>query len=174
MKIESKGVLLICPLPLLGRLRVIICIASAPSQKAYDLARTCIICGDPAGSREHIFPAALGGRRTNKGIYCGPHNEGFSPLAAVLSKQLELINALLSVRPDDADGPRSTVLKGPDGNTIRLSGNAIEAHASAAPPEVKEGEGQSLSFASDAKADAWIAEQRAKGYDVRITDLDPR
>ncbi len=65
------------------------------------MTRTWIICGDSAGSQEHIFPAALGGRRTSKGIYCGLHNEGFSPLAAFLSRQLELLNALLSVRPID-------------------------------------------------------------------------
>lgn len=128
------------------------------------MAKTCIICGDPAGSREHIFPAALGGRRTNKGIYCGTHNEGFSPLAAVLSRQLELINALLSVRPDRSATPRSIVLTGPDGNSFRLSGNEIEAHASTPTPEIREGEEQSLSFANDAEANAWIAAQRAKGY----------
>lgn len=134
------------------------------------MAKTCIICGDPAGSREHIFPAALGGRRTNKSIYCGTHNEGFSPLAAVLSRQLELINALLSVRPDRSDAPRSIVLKGPDGNAFRLSGNEIKAHASTPTPEIREGEEQSLSFANDTEADAWIAEQRAKGYEVRTTN----
>src|SRR5215204_3086692 len=64
------------------------------------MSRTCIICGNRAGSREHVFPAALGGRRTNKGIYCGRHNNGFSPLAGIIAAQLKLINPLLAVRPD--------------------------------------------------------------------------
>ena len=63
----------------------------------------CIICGGRTGSHEHIFPAALGGRRTNKRIYCGDHNKGFSPLAAILSRQLRPINALLGVRPDHSE-----------------------------------------------------------------------
>ena len=67
------------------------------------MPRTCIICGKRAGSREHTFPAALGGRRTNKGIYCGMHNQGFSPLASIITDQLKVINALLAVRPDHRD-----------------------------------------------------------------------
>jgi hypothetical protein len=34
------------------------------------MAKTCIICGGRAGSGEHVFPAVLGGRRINNGIYC--------------------------------------------------------------------------------------------------------
>lgn len=67
------------------------------------MAKTCIICGERAGSREHIFPAALGGRRTNKGIYCEKHNKFFSPLAFAISKQLKLFNSLIEVRPDHSD-----------------------------------------------------------------------
>jgi hypothetical protein len=55
------------------------------------VGKKCIICGGAAGSREHVFPAALGGGRVNKGIYCGTHNNGFSPLAAILSAQLTLL-----------------------------------------------------------------------------------
>jgi hypothetical protein len=47
------------------------------------MPKTCIICGKRAGSHEHTFPAALGGRRTNKGSYCGLHNNGFSSLAKI-------------------------------------------------------------------------------------------
>lgn len=64
--------------------------------------RTCIICGERAASREHVFPAALGGRRTNKGIYCAYHNNAFSKHAAKITEQLRHFNALLGVRPDHA------------------------------------------------------------------------
>jgi hypothetical protein len=56
------------------------------------MPRTCIICGNRAGSAEHIFPAGLGGRRTNRGIYCGPHNNGFS---------ISILKALVVVTGDD-------------------------------------------------------------------------
>jgi hypothetical protein len=41
-------------------------LASRRSERT--MAKTCIICGKAAGSQEHVFPAVLGGRRTNKGI----------------------------------------------------------------------------------------------------------
>jgi HNH endonuclease len=62
--------------------------------------RSCIICGKNAASREHVFPAALGGRRTNKGIYCSKHNNAFSKHASIISEQLRHFNALLAIRPD--------------------------------------------------------------------------
>ena len=72
------------------------------------MPRTCIICGGPTGSREHIFPAALGGRRTNKGIYCGGHNNAYSGLAGIISEQLAIFNAQLGIIGDHADGICST------------------------------------------------------------------
>lgn len=46
------------------------------------------------------MPAALGGRRTNKGIYCDVHNNAYAGLVDELSRQLEAFNALLGVHPD--------------------------------------------------------------------------
>jgi hypothetical protein len=80
--------------------------------------RTCIICGKRAGSREHTFPAALGGRRTNKGIYCGPHNQAFSPLAAIIAEQMKSINALLAVRPDHRDRAEPFHYTSPEGEEL--------------------------------------------------------
>lgn len=62
--------------------------------------RTCIICAEPAGSREHLFPAALGGRRVNKRIYCAHHNHALADGAGVLAEQLRTINAILMVESD--------------------------------------------------------------------------
>src|SRR4051812_40581253 len=136
------------------------------------MARPCIICGKAAGSREHLFPAALGGRRTNKGIYCGEHNQGFSPLAKILSDQFEAINAILSVRPDHSDEPRRVEVSMPDGVTYAISGNDVRL---AQPQVLKEkilGESTetSLRFSDEQQIQTWIAQQRAAGLNVRITN----
>ena len=91
------------------------------------MGKDCIICGGATGSREHVFPAALGGRRVNKGIYCGTHNNGFSPLAAILSSQLTAVNALLGVRPDHSDEPRQlTAINPSDGQAYLLPALNVE------------------------------------------------
>ncbi|HCV74065.1 MAG TPA: hypothetical protein DHE23_26710 [Agrobacterium sp.] len=80
----------------------------------------------PAGSREHVFPASLGGRRTNKQIYCGPHNNGFGPLANIIAQQLKPVNALLAVRHDRADRAEPFIYEGPNGEKLRLFAGTVE------------------------------------------------
>ena len=80
----------------------------------------CIFCGEEAGSREHTFPAALGGRRTNKGILCGPCNNGFSGLDAQLEQQLAVVNGLLGVRSDRAKAPKLASFTDDRGNPVGL------------------------------------------------------
>jgi hypothetical protein len=138
------------------------------------MARDCIICGKRAGSREHVFPAALGGRRTNKGIYCGKHNNDFSPLADILSQQLRAINALLAIRPDHSDAPRSFALDTPGGESYALSGDGI---ALAKPQTLEEADfgatrEVTMRFSSEAQFEDWRAEQQAAGNDVRITSRE--
>jgi hypothetical protein len=138
------------------------------------MARNCIICGGRTGSGEHIFPAALGGRRRNKGIYCGEHNNGFSPLATILSDQLGAINALLSVRPDHSDTPRRFVIDGSDGENFALSGNEIWLRQ---PRIIEETETNSsrevtMKFGSEQQLQQWLAEQRQAGMDIRITSRE--
>ena len=89
------------------------------------MTRTCIICGVAANSGEHIFPAALGGRRVDRGIYCGTHNNGFSTLADVLSRQLAMVNALLGVRPDHADRARVLSVTTPAGDELFVSTGSV-------------------------------------------------
>jgi hypothetical protein len=93
------------------------------------MSRTCIICGKHAGSREHIFPASLGGRRTNKGIYCGTHNEGFSPLAKIIADQLKAINALLAVRPDHQDRAEPFHYTSPEGEELVIFDGVVRSGA---------------------------------------------
>jgi hypothetical protein len=90
------------------------------------MAKTCIICGNPAGSREHVFPASLGGRRTNKGIYCGEHNNGFSPLASIVSRQLKPINALLAVRPDHSARAEPLDYTSPEGEDLTIFDGVVK------------------------------------------------
>ncbi|HKY52938.1 MAG TPA: hypothetical protein VJM08_01480, partial [Anaerolineales bacterium] len=88
-------------------------------------SRVCIICGEPAKSNEHIFPAALGGRRTNRGIYCHDHNIGFGKLVTRLEAQLAMMNGALEVRPDRKDKAKPYVFM--DGDTrYRMTGSNID------------------------------------------------
>ncbi|MCD2175066.1 HNH endonuclease [Rhizobium sp. C4] len=90
------------------------------------MPKQCIICNKVAGSREHVFPAALGGRRTNKQIYCGPHNNGFGPLASIIAHQLKPINALLAVRPDRADKAEPFIYETETGERLRLFAGSVQ------------------------------------------------
>ncbi len=131
--------------------------------------RTCLICGGPTGSREHVFPAALGGRRTNKGIYCGPHNGDYSPLAAVLASQLQAINAFLGVRGDHADAPHSVALTERDsGRTYRFSGGKVEME----PEVVSESQDElgatvtTMAFSSERQFRAFLEARRQAGQPI--------
>jgi hypothetical protein len=130
------------------------------------MARNCIICGKAAGSREHVFPAALGGRRTNKGIYCGEHNQGFSPLAAILAEQLRGINSLLAVRPDHSDAPAAFQFVGEDGAKYNLSGDMIELDR----PHVAEQTttGTTIYFKDQKQYQEWLGKQRAAGIGINV------
>lgn len=90
------------------------------------MPKQCIFCDDPAGSREHVFPAALGGRRTSKQIYCERHNNGFGPLANIIANQLKPINALLSVRHDRADAPKPFTYEAEDGSKLQLFNGSVQ------------------------------------------------
>jgi hypothetical protein len=97
------------------------------------MPRTCIICGNRAGSAEHIFPAGLGGRRTNRGIYCGPHNNGFSGFAAPIVQQLKPINALLAVRQDHSKTAEPVAYTSPEGEALVIFDGAVTAKADRPP-----------------------------------------
>ena len=55
-------------------------------------------CGRPAGSREHLFPAAAGGLREDRRITCEPCNNQLTALDSELANAFASINALLGVR----------------------------------------------------------------------------
>lgn len=62
--------------------------------------KTCVICNNISNSKEHIFPAAFGGRVVNKSIYCSFHNGEFSRHVVSLDKELDILNSALGVVPD--------------------------------------------------------------------------
>jgi hypothetical protein len=134
------------------------------------MARTCIICGGPTGSREHIFPAALGGRRTNKGIYCADHNNEYAGLAGMVSGQLALFNAQIGVVGDHASETTPVTMTDlASGREIKLTNSQVRFKS----PQIISQEivGKTIvakmSFNSVREAEDWILEKKAQGFDVQ-------
>jgi len=134
-------------------------------------ARTCIICGAPTGSREHIFPAALGGRRTNKGIYCGDHNQAYSGLAGIISEQLAFFNAQLGVVGDHADEPTSvTMTDVASGQEVEMKSGQVRFKSPRTRSETT-ADGQAvteMTFGNQKEAEDWVREQQVKGVEVKV------
>ena len=84
--------------------------------------RTCIICGKPARSGEHLFPAALGGRRTHNGIYCKKHNEGFSSFVELITDQMAFFNGYIEVRHDRHKAFKPPTISSADGSRYVIDG----------------------------------------------------
>ena len=134
------------------------------------MAKTCIIGGGPAGSGEHTFPAAFGGRRTNKGIYCTKHNNEFGRHVAALLESMDIINAQLGVIPDRHDEVRPASATAQDGERFLIA----KGSANIAPPlhldktpELVGREAQ-LRFANMEQARQWAAQQERAGYKVTL------
>lgn len=134
------------------------------------MAKTCIICGNPAGSGEHTFPAAFGGRRKNKGIYCTKHNNDFGRHVAALLDSMDIINAQLGVIPDRHDEVRPAPAAAQDGEQFLVStGSANIApplHLDKTPELV--GREVELCFANMEQARQWAARQEKGGYKVKL------
>ena len=139
------------------------------------MAKTCIICDEPAGSGEHVFPAAFGGRRTNRGIYCETHNNAFGRHVAKLLDALDIVNASIGVIPDRHKEIRPAEVKSEDGERYLFSKNEAKI---APPPSLREtpelvGKRVQLKFADQAQADKWIAEQKKAGFQVATEPAGP-
>jgi hypothetical protein len=133
------------------------------------MANTCIVCGQAAGSGEHVFPAALGGRRTNKNIYCTTHDNGYSSLVADLASQVDFLNALLGVVPDHSDDVKSVLARDANsGEELRLSvkENVFTAPRVISQEPVANGVLMNMSFPNREAMKQWLAEQKANGIDV--------
>jgi hypothetical protein len=133
------------------------------------MANTCIVCGQAAGSGEHVFPAALGGRRTNKNIYCTKHDNGYSSLVGDLANQMDVLNSRLGVVPDHSYDVKSVLAR--DANTgeeLRLSVKESSFTAPRVISQQQAGNGvlMNMSFPDREAMKQWLAEQKAKGLDV--------
>jgi hypothetical protein len=134
------------------------------------MARTCIICGGPTGSREQVDAA-----RTREFIAMN-HNNGYSDLAGILSSQLEALNALLGVRGDHADYPHTTILTDEaSGHQVTLSGTKIELAQPLIVAESVESEVRTVTakFASERQLQEWLEAERAQGHQVKPGKREP-
>lgn len=132
------------------------------------MAKTCIICQQAAGSGEHVFPASFGGRRTNNGIYCEKHNNEFGRHVLALLAGLDIVNALIGVVPDRKDEVRPAPATSADGEQFLVTGRKVSL---APPPSLDQtpellGKQLQISFADEAQARKWIADQERAGYKV--------
>ena len=139
------------------------------------MAKTCIICSAPAGSNEHVFPAAFGGRRTNRGIYCHTHNQAFGRHVAALLNSLDIVNAVIGVIPDRHKQVRPAPATAEDGERYLIT----KGTANIAPPrplqETPELVGKlvQMRFADETQAARWIAQQEKAGYKLDIQSPGP-
>ncbi|MFT3803447.1 MAG: hypothetical protein QM766_19820 [Burkholderiaceae bacterium] len=135
-----------------------------------EMAKTCIVCGNPAGSKEHVFPAALGGRRTNSGIYCTIHDNSHSGLVGAIADQIDFINAYLGVRPDHSDAIKTVHANDPlTGEPIIISAEEIKFQQSRVLSQApEEGGGIAMQVACPDRraAKEWTAEMERQGYTV--------
>lgn len=139
------------------------------------MERTCIICGVAANSREHVFPAALGGRRTNKGIYCDTHNGDYSGLANIIANQMRFFNSQIGVVGDHQKSTgevKPVLLMDPTTKAEMWLTNTSTAYAEprilSAISHPDGGSAIEIAANSPEQLDAYVAELRKKGLDVRI------
>jgi hypothetical protein len=108
----------------------------------------------------------------NKGILCGPCNQGFSPLDALLKDQLQLINGLLGVRSDRHDEPQAAVVETVQG-AIAIDQTGRPSFAAPAvlcerPHDEAGRKVVEVRFSSQKQVDEWYAAQRKLGLSPKM------
>ena len=133
--------------------------------------RTCVICNNIANSREHIFPAAFGGRVVNKSIYCSFHNGAYSRHVVSLDKELDILNSAIGVIPDRKNSIKETRLKDSASEEYVYTKDYMKlASPSALDITPKTGiEQMQLRFADHMQAQKWMDEQKKRGYEFKNT-----
>ena len=133
--------------------------------------KTCIICNNTANSREHIFPAAFGGRVVNKSIYCSFHNGAFSRHVDSLDKELDILNSAIGVIPDRKKSIKETRLKDSTSEEYVYTKDYMKlASPSALDMAPNSGaEQMQLRFADHNQAQKWMDEQKKRGYEFKNT-----
>ena len=133
--------------------------------------KTCIICNNTANSREHIFPAAFGGRVVNKSIYCSTHNGAYSRHVDSLDKELDILNSAIGVIPDRKKSIKETRLKDSTSEEYVYTKDYMKlASPSALDMAPNSGaEQMQLRFADHMQAQKWMDEQKKRGYEFKNT-----
>ncbi|WP_141050526.1 hypothetical protein [Aliarcobacter cryaerophilus] len=133
--------------------------------------KTCIICSNIANSREHIFPAAFGGRVVNKSIYCSFHNCAYSRHVDSLDKELDILNSAIGVIPDRKKSIKETRLKDSASEEYVYTKDYMKlASPSALDMAPNSGaEQMQLRFADHMQAQKWMDEQKKRGYEFKNT-----
>lgn len=132
------------------------------------MAKTCIVCGQAAGSGEHVFPAALGGRRVNSGIYCPKHDNRYSGLVNEIAGQLDFLNAYLGVRPDHSNQTKTAFAEHTlTGETVSISAKEIRFTKPRIISRTPAGEGEALqlSFPDHQSAKQFIKKMEASEHE---------
>lgn len=132
--------------------------------------RTCIICKKTAKSAEHVFPAALGGRRTNNRIYCGIHNNKFGTYVAELERNLGLMNALVKIRPDRKDVPKSFMFESKE-ETFSLLGSDIDLISGVLPDYPAEAGEFNYQFVSTQDREKWFKDYPNDGLEIEVKSV---
>lgn len=128
--------------------------------------KDCIYCSNATGSGEHIFPAALGGRRKNYGILCSACNEGFSDLDVHLAGQLQYIRGVVGVRPDHKDLPvPASVLHRGETLLIDAQGRPSYRNPILRSEEMLQNGNRrvQIEFSDERQAAAWLSKQKREG-----------
>jgi len=113
-----------------------------------------------------LFPAALGGRRTNKGIYCHEHNNAYGPVLEPLVAQLAFFNAQLEVVGDRSKEARPVQLVEKEtGRTVSATGTSLrfEGPALKQVEMTDDGPFRTATAFDQAQADRTVADAKARG-----------
>ncbi|MPQ55118.1 hypothetical protein [Duganella sp. FT27W] len=134
----------------------------------------CILCKKPASTGEHLFPAAMGGRRENQGIYCAEHNRGFSGLVNFLVKQVAALNARLGVLHDRGHKPQKySFTDTGTGREYTIFGNHIEPNMPGSATTKNDGEDSpTYHFAGDSQFQQWLKRERKKPGKIVFKKID--
>jgi hypothetical protein len=134
----------------------------------------CIYCGSPAGSSEHTILAALGGLRKNRGILCGPCNNGFGKtIDGALAHDMGPLNALVGVSNGRTREPILTPVKDvATGRILHLTSGRKLSHSNVAIVSESEEAGVRNIWAvasNQRQVDDFIHNLRQQGKSVKET-----
>lgn len=130
----------------------------------------CIYCSSSRRSKEHLFPASLGGRQTNKNILCVDCNSKLSSLDQSLSNFLRPFSALIQpIRDHNKNG--ISVPATLSGRSVILEPNGSILHKPSPVPITlkndEHGRPSEITFACRKSFELWKAQSNFNGKIVK-------